>query len=60
MNLWCSSYELWIRSVRPLIILHHMSSDRREPVWFLSIMSFCTLVREDQVRGIILFVVAFY
>ena len=44
-----------IGSVRPLIILHDLSSDRREPGWFLSIMSFCALVREDQVRGIILF-----
>lgn len=35
-------------------ILHDLSSNRREPGWFLSIMEFYTLVREDQVFGIIL------
>ena len=36
-------------------ILHDLSSDRREPSWFLSINSFYTLAREDRVFEIILF-----
>ena len=40
-------------------ILHDLSSDRREPGWFLSIIVFYTLVREDRVFRIILVLLIF-
>ena len=36
-----------------------LSSNRREPGWFLSIMGFYILVREDWIFGIILFLLCF-
>ena len=42
------------RSRSTFKILHDLISDRREPGWFLSIIIFYALVREDRVFGIIL------
>ena len=39
--------------VRPLKILRDLSSDRREPGWFLSVVLYDILVREDRIFEII-------
>jgi hypothetical protein len=48
-----------IRSVRPSVF-HDLSSDRREPGWFLSVLLFYIVVREDRIFGIISVVVLIF
>ena len=56
----CDDAKYTMKSSGRRARVHDLSLDRREPGWFLPIIMFYALVREDRVFGIILIVYDFH